>query len=650
MRRSQPRFRRSALIWLALLGLGLGLPALAQQGAQLASGACSTMGPRAVEAIAVAVLLGSVIALALMEWRLRVEGWSLAEALSESVARPGGEPRLEASSSRLIAMAGMLVLLLLYLGFGIFALYSFGMTCTMPSSIDTVTHFLYAGLTLFAPYIANKFSNVFRPMFLHGRTPSESSAAAPEPTPQSPAAPAPVADAQPAPAAPTPRATPAEPTTATAAAPTAPSTAPPAAVARSTEARPATTAQPAAAEEPHPAPITPAARASAPATVPATAAARPAAAVSAAAGGDPYAAAVSLIAEFEGFVDHAYPDPASGGEPWTIGYGFTQLQGRAVRPGDTISRSAANAQLSSGVQACAAHLGSRIPYWNAMAADQRCALISFAWNLGFDFYGDESNFHTISLRLRDHDWAAVPAALLLYCDPGTAVEAGLRRRRQAEGDLWRRGMTASPAAATVAAATVATATQPAAQPATPPASATRPTGGHPNPLNVPWFDQLNMDDGQGWRDCFSASSAMLAAYWGKEPNENTYNHLRQHYGDSTSSDAQLAALRQLGLKADFHTDGSLDTLKSEIDAGRPVAVGWLHHGPVSAPSGGGHWTVVIGYDDTGVIMNDPYGSCDLVNGGYPENHNGARQHYSFKNWRPRWQPQGSGGWYLVCQP
>jgi hypothetical protein len=190
-------------------------------------------------------------------------------------------------------------------------------------------------------------------------------------------------------------------------------------------------------------------------------------------------------------------------------------------------------------------------------------------------------------------------------------------------------------------------------PATPSAAAVATSGrtvaAHANPLNVPWFDQLAMDDGQGWRDCFSASSAMLAAFWGKEPNEDDYNALRQSYGDSTSAEAQLAALRHLGLQAEFCTDGSLQTLKTEIDAGRPVAVGWLHHGTPSAPSGGGHWTVVIGYDDSGVIMNDPYGSCDLVNGGYPQNHNGARQHYSYANWEPRWRPQGSGGWYLVAQ-
>ena len=61
----------------------------------------------------------------------------------------------------------------------------------------------------------------------------------------------------------------------------------------------------------------------------------------------------------------------------------------------------------------------------------------------------------------------------------------------------------------------------------------------------PW----GIDDGQGWRDCFSASSAMLAAYWHRIGNENAYNQLRQRYGDSTSAEAQLSALRQLGLQA-----------------------------------------------------------------------------------------------------
>jgi hypothetical protein len=252
------------------------------------------------------------------------------------------------------------------------------------------------------------------------------------------------------------------------------------------------------------------------------------------------------------------------------------------------------------------------------------------------------------------------------------VHEGLLRRRNAEADLWRQGMaganaslsspTSVPAAAPVshngapakpiAAGASATATAPTAVAAP---VVTAPA--HPNPLQVVYYDQMLMDDGQGWRDCFSASCAMLACFWGKlqAKDGNKYNHIRQKYGDSTDSNAQLQALRSLGLQPEFRMDGKPESLKAEIDAGRPVAVGWLHHGHVSAPSGGGHWTVVIGYDATGFWMNDPYGSCDLVGGGYPGGANpndelGKKEHYSYKNWLPRWMPAGSAGWYLTCKP
>ena len=657
---SQRSCLRSLRLLLLALG-GLALPASAQELAQGAADTCRTMGPQAVMGICAITLIGTFTALIAMRRRLGKEGWSLANALSEPTrltipidprwsqsqgdqqAYQGGTAGissvgvgsakespptaltvLEASSSRLIAMMGMVVILLTYLGFGIFSLYTFGLTCQMPASTAAVTSFLYAGLTLFAPYAANKVSGILQPMLgskpqyaggglgsLAEMAPPLAAAAAPGDgdgvtTAQRAAAPATAAVGHGVP----------QPAHREGVG-TASGTGTTAGVAASPPRKPSGTPPthrtfPVA----HP-PVEEPATAKRTTTTPSSGA------------GDPDAAAVALIAEFEGFVDHAYPDPASGGEPWTIGYGFTSLQGRPVQPGDTISEAEAKEQLASGVEACGKHLAGTIPDWAAMAADQRCALISFAWNLGEDFYGS-AGFNTISARLRDHAWAEVPAALELYCDPGSSVSAGLLRRRQAEGALWRQGLD-SPSVARAARATVAT------------------SGAHPNPLNVRWYDQLAMKDGQGWRDCFSASSAMLATYWGKEPNEDDYNSLRQSYGDTTSAEAQLAALRHLGLQAEFRSDGTLQTLRDEIDAGRPVAVGWLHHGPSSDPGGGGHWTVVIGYDDSGVIMNDPYGSCDLVNGGYPQNHNGASQHYSYKNWEPRWRPQGSGGWYLTCR-
>lgn len=148
------------------------------------------------------------------------------------------------------------------------------------------------------------------------------------------------------------------------------------------------------------------------------------------------AAALKIIKEFEGCHLTAYPDPLSGGAPWTIGYGTTRYtDGRNVATGDKINAIEADMLLRQEVDRIAVKLRQTVPFWTEMADHQKCALISFAYNLGSGFYG-ASGFETISKRLREKDWAAVPAALLLYRNPGTNVEAGLKRRREAEGKLW----------------------------------------------------------------------------------------------------------------------------------------------------------------------------------------------------------------------
>lgn len=147
-------------------------------------------------------------------------------------------------------------------------------------------------------------------------------------------------------------------------------------------------------------------------------------------------AALRLIQQFEGCHLEAYPDPLSGGAPWTIGWGTTRYtDGRPVAKGDKTNRVEADMLLRQEVDRIAEKLRGTIPFWVAMADHQKCALVSFAYNLGDGFYGAEG-FETISKRLKAKDWAAVPDALLLYRNPGTNVEAGLRRRREAEGKLW----------------------------------------------------------------------------------------------------------------------------------------------------------------------------------------------------------------------
>jgi GH24 family phage-related lysozyme (muramidase) len=148
------------------------------------------------------------------------------------------------------------------------------------------------------------------------------------------------------------------------------------------------------------------------------------------------AGAIALIKEFEGCHLSAYPDPLSGGDPWTIGYGTTRYQhGGKVQRGDKLTVIEADLLLRQEIDWIAAKLASTVPHWQAMNDSQRSALVSFAYNLGSGFYGAQG-FETISRCLRERDWAAVPAAMELYRNPGTNVEAGLLRRRRAEGKLW----------------------------------------------------------------------------------------------------------------------------------------------------------------------------------------------------------------------
>jgi len=169
-------------------------------------------------------------------------------------------------------------------------------------------------------------------------------------------------------------------------------------------------------------------------------------------------------------------------------------------------------------------------------------------------------------------------------------------------------------------------------------------------LAVAWENQNNNASGTGYRECFSSSCAMIARFYGKVKSDDEYNAIRAKHGDTTDAQSQLAALRSLGLQARFVTNAAPGLIELELKAGRPVAVGWLHQGPVEAPTGGGHWSVVIGFDVSHWILNDPNGEADLVNGGYTSNRNGAAVKYSRKNWDRRWLVDGvSTGWCILVK-
>lgn len=173
-------------------------------------------------------------------------------------------------------------------------------------------------------------------------------------------------------------------------------------------------------------------------------------------------------------------------------------------------------------------------------------------------------------------------------------------------------------------------------------------------LKVPYYSQRDSGTAHALRMCFSSSCAMLLSYLKpgalSGPNgDDQYLKRVLSFGDTTQATAQLQALASYGVKARLAQNCSWATLEKQLDAGIPVPCGFLHYGTVHQPSGSGHWLTVIGYTESAVIVNDPFGELNLISGAYL-NSKGAGLSYSKKNWGPRWMPEGSGsGWAILAE-
>jgi len=168
-------------------------------------------------------------------------------------------------------------------------------------------------------------------------------------------------------------------------------------------------------------------------------------------------------------------------------------------------------------------------------------------------------------------------------------------------------------------------------------------------LDVPYFSQRDNKRDPS-RTCFSSSCAMLLKYLKPKSIKTDDDYINTVFrnGDTTSAAAQLAALEDYGVKADFKQNGRWSDIDAQLTLGIPVPIGILHKGPVSNPTGGGHWIIVIGRnkDNTAYIVHDPYGDLDLINGGYLSNDGDAKS-YSKKNLGPRWLIESAqSGWFI----
>lgn len=164
--------------------------------------------------------------------------------------------------------------------------------------------------------------------------------------------------------------------------------------------------------------------------------------------------------------------------------------------------------------------------------------------------------------------------------------------------------------------------------------------------NFPWFPQTdNFRDAD--RTCNSSACAMCLEYFKpgtlKGPKgDDAYVQKVFSIGDTTDHLVQTRVLASYGIKSSFSYSLTFADLDRELAAGRPVVIGILHRGPLSAPRGG-HMVVVIGRTPAGdYIVNDPYGSLNDGYTGAVTNGKGAV--YRRSELARRWCPGGNDGW------
>lgn len=165
-------------------------------------------------------------------------------------------------------------------------------------------------------------------------------------------------------------------------------------------------------------------------------------------------------------------------------------------------------------------------------------------------------------------------------------------------------------------------------------------------LDVPFYPQTdNYRDAN--RTCNSSACAMCLEYFKpgtlKGPKgDDAYIQKVFAIGDTTDHVVQTRVLASYGIQSRFSYNLSFADLDRELSNNRPVVIGILHRGSLSAPTGG-HMVVVIGKTPAGdYVVNDPYGSLNDGYTGAVTNGKGAV--YKRSDLSRRWCPAGNDGW------
>ncbi len=145
---------------------------------------------------------------------------------------------------------------------------------------------------------------------------------------------------------------------------------------------------------------------------------------------------VELIKSFEGCERDigggnfaAYPDPGSGGDPWTIGWGST---GPGIQRGTVWTQEQCDDRFEQDLESYAAAVRRAIGVAPTSQA-QFDALVSFHYNTGAIATA------TLTKKHKQGDYAGVLREFARWNKAGKKVMAGLTRRRAAEAELYASG-------------------------------------------------------------------------------------------------------------------------------------------------------------------------------------------------------------------
>lgn len=136
----------------------------------------------------------------------------------------------------------------------------------------------------------------------------------------------------------------------------------------------------------------------------------------------------------------AYPDPKTGGAPWTCGWGSTGLD---VRPGTVWSQDYANSRLIIDVERREAIANNALTV--PMDQGQFDCFVDMIYNIGAGAKGVRDGIITLKSgtpstfmrKLRTLDYDGAHDQIIKWVSPGSNVERGLRRRRTMDQALWR---------------------------------------------------------------------------------------------------------------------------------------------------------------------------------------------------------------------